>query len=171
MSPCYGNGIQGFLVSNFAITGNTFDQIGFGSAGNYDTINLSNWGPHEITGNVFQDASNTVRHFFNNSAETHASTFSGNTLSTGQGSSFATLVVSQANDIIGPNSVSNSGGVVVGTDVYQNMIQNASVTFANLGTPANGTQVYCSNCTIANPCAGGGTGAFAKRITATWICN
>src|SRR5262245_19720744 len=33
-----------------------------------------------------------------------------------------------------------------------------ALVFANLGTPANGTFAYCSDCTIANPCAGAGTG-------------
>lgn len=46
-----------------------------------------------------------------------------------------------------------------------------STTFGSLGTPANGATIYCSDCTIANPCAGSGTGAFAKRINGTWICN
>lgn len=44
-------------------------------------------------------------------------------------------------------------------------------TFATLGTPANGVFVYCSDCTIANPCAGGGTGALAKRLGGVWVCN
>lgn len=42
---------------------------------------------------------------------------------------------------------------------------------ANLGTPDNGTMIYCSDCTIANPCAGGGTGALAKRLNGAWVCN
>lgn len=42
---------------------------------------------------------------------------------------------------------------------------------ANLGTPSNGSVEYCSDCTIANPCAGGGTGALAKYLNATWVCN
>jgi hypothetical protein len=43
--------------------------------------------------------------------------------------------------------------------------------FVNLGTPANGTFLYCSDCKIANPCAGGGTGALAKRLNGIWVCN
>jgi hypothetical protein len=43
--------------------------------------------------------------------------------------------------------------------------------FANLGTAANGTFLYCSDCTIANRCAGGGTGALAKRLNGIWVCN
>lgn len=46
-----------------------------------------------------------------------------------------------------------------------------AVTFSNLGTPANGSFAYCSDCTIANPCAGGGTGALAKRLNGAWVCN
>ena len=46
-------------------------------------------------------------------------------------------------------------------------------TFANLGTPpsGNGSFIYCSDCTIANPCASGGTGALAKRLNGQWVCN
>jgi hypothetical protein len=46
-----------------------------------------------------------------------------------------------------------------------------AVLFANLGTPANGTFCYCSDCTIAAPCASGGSGAFAKRLNGAWVCN
>lgn len=44
-------------------------------------------------------------------------------------------------------------------------------TFGALGTPLNGTIIYCSDCTIANPCAGSGTGALAKRLNGIWVCN
>ncbi len=43
--------------------------------------------------------------------------------------------------------------------------------FAALGAPGNGTIKYCSDCTFANPCAGGGTGAFAKRLNGAWRCD
>ncbi len=43
--------------------------------------------------------------------------------------------------------------------------------FVNLGSAFNGTLVYCLDCTFANPCAGGGTGAFAKRINGAWRCD
>ena len=50
--------------------------------------------------------------------------------------------------------------------------QWAPTTFANLpAPPVNGMLTYCSDCTIANPCASGGTGAFAKRLNGAWICN
>jgi len=52
------------------------------------------------------------------------------------------------------------GGLTIGT-----------VAFASLGTPANGVIRYCSDCTIANPCASGGNGALAKRLNGAWVCN
>ena len=45
------------------------------------------------------------------------------------------------------------------------------VLFAALGTPTDGTIIYCSDCGIANPCAGAGTGAIAKRLNGVWVCN
>ncbi len=46
-----------------------------------------------------------------------------------------------------------------------------AVTFADLGVQGDGTVYYCSDCTIANPCAGSGTGAYAKKTNGVWICN
>lgn len=51
------------------------------------------------------------------------------------------------------------------------IVFNTGNVFANLGTPANGAVTYCSDCTVANPCAGGGTGALAKRLNGAWTCN
>lgn len=54
----------------------------------------------------------------------------------------------------------------------QNSVTYEGIAFANLGTPSNnGVMVYCNNCTIANPCATGGSGAFAKRLNGVWVCN
>jgi hypothetical protein len=46
-----------------------------------------------------------------------------------------------------------------------------AIAFASLGTPANGNFVYCNDCTVANPCNSGGTGALAKRLNGVWVCN
>lgn len=51
------------------------------------------------------------------------------------------------------------------------ILQIQATAFASLGSPINGTIKYCSDCTIANPCAGGGTGALAKRLNGAWVCN
>jgi len=45
--------------------------------------------------------------------------------------------------------------------------------FANIAAflTTNGQTGYCSDCTIANPCAGVGTGAIAKRLNGINVCN
>jgi len=59
-----------------------------------------------------------------------------------------------------------------GTVQLTTALQMQSVSFSNLpASPVNGMVLYCSDCTIANPCAGSGKGALAKRIANTWICN
>jgi hypothetical protein len=50
-------------------------------------------------------------------------------------------------------------------------INYTATLFASLGTPANGTFLYCSDCTVASTCAGSGTGALAKRLNGAWVCN
>jgi hypothetical protein len=46
-----------------------------------------------------------------------------------------------------------------------------SKTFAQLGSPADGTLVYCTDCAITSRCTAGGAGALAKHIAGQWICN
>jgi hypothetical protein len=48
---------------------------------------------------------------------------------------------------------------------------SGGTVFHSLGTPPNGTVRFCPDCTIANPCAGSGTGAIAKRLNGVWVCN
>lgn len=55
--------------------------------------------------------------------------------------------------------------------LYSGGVRLEGVLQANLGSPSDGTVIYCSDCTIANPCASGGTGAIAKRLNAKWVCN
>jgi len=45
------------------------------------------------------------------------------------------------------------------------------VTVAQLPTCADGSVLYCSDGTIANPVAGGGTGCIAKRLNGVWVGN
>lgn len=69
-------------------------------------------------------------------------------------------------DVRGP--LTASGALATATK-----IQPGSFAFAAIATTltANGDMAYCSDCTIANPCAGGGTGAFAKRLNGVNVCN
>jgi hypothetical protein len=46
-----------------------------------------------------------------------------------------------------------------------------STLFCNLGPVRNGTIIYCSDCTVSNPCSASGTGAFAKGLNGVWVCN
>jgi parallel beta-helix repeat protein len=58
------------------------------------------------------------------------------------------------------------------TDDTYNMVEYSyGSTFGTLGTPVDGSVKRCRDCQIAAICAGGGTGAFAKRIAGQWICN
>lgn len=68
-----------------------------------------------------------------------------------------------------PGADQGTGSITMGGSL--NM--TTGTTFANIGagSVANGTVQYCSDCTIANPCAGAGTGAIAKRLNGVWVCN
>jgi hypothetical protein len=50
--------------------------------------------------------------------------------------------------------------------VYNGVVYSSLSNF-----PSNGTVVYCSDCQITNPCASGGHGAIAKRLSGIWVCN
>jgi hypothetical protein len=54
---------------------------------------------------------------------------------------------------------------------YFRVLQQSPTTFTDLGTPANGQLLFCSDCSKTTPCASGGTGAFAKRLNGAWDCN
>lgn len=42
----------------------------------------------------------------------------------------------------------------------------------DLGTPADGTTGFCSDCVeVSDPCTSGGTGSFAKRLNGRWVCS
>jgi hypothetical protein len=79
-------------------------------------------------------------------------------------------------------------GGALGTDNCLDLTQLptklATSTFSNLGTPLNGSAIYCSDCTVTTPasctnvtnsaactCKASGTGALAKRINGVWLCN
>jgi hypothetical protein len=90
-------------------------------------------------------------------------------LTNNTGASFDRLqfgVASTAWPSIAPVS---TGGAAQGIIILRG--DGSPQTQANLGAAANGTMIYCSDCTIASPCAGGGTGAIAKRLNGAWVCN
>lgn len=75
----------------------------------------------------------------------------------------------KANIVLSPSGGLGNGVSLGG--VLAGFFRSTGSTFANLSTPSPGTQIWCSDCKIATPCAGGGTGAFAFRTAAgTWNC-
>jgi hypothetical protein len=50
-------------------------------------------------------------------------------------------------------------------------LRQTGVAYASLGTPTNGTVIYCTDCTKATPCNSGGTGTLAKRYNGAWDCD
>ncbi len=49
---------------------------------------------------------------------------------------------------------------------------SSGYAFANLPAATNGTHVYCSDCLKgSDPCSGSSTGAFAQRLSGTWVCS
>lgn len=66
-----------------------------------------------------------------------------------------------------------AGSTTTPTVNYTTKINGSGFTFSNIGTTltANGDMAYCTDCTIANPCASGGTGALAKRLNGVNVCN
>lgn len=93
--------------------------------------------------------------------------FAANASSTG----VAIRITAGGTNIIGlnynPTTAANQY-VVKSTDL---ILGNPTMDATSLPAAANGSQVYCSDCTVTNPCAGAGSGAFAKRIAAAWVCN
>lgn len=73
----------------------------------------------------------------------------------------------------GSSGTSQNTLVTAFTIAADGVIYPKTYTHANLPTPVSGDggMVYCSDCTIASPCASGGTGALAKRLNGAWVCN
>lgn len=63
-------------------------------------------------------------------------------------------------------------GILVRTSTSgYGVVQLTGVAFASLPASPDGTIAWCTDCAKATPCAGSGTGAFAKRMNATWDCD
>ncbi len=98
--------------------------------------------------------------------------FSNNTFSAGNillnGTAFSGELLGCLNGDV-RNTEVNAADVVLRAE---GLIQfKTGIVFANLGAFGNGTVTYCNDCTIANPCAGSGSGAIAKLLNGVWVCN
>lgn len=96
------------------------------------------------------------------------------------GTSFVQCVQSTAGCVL----KDHSANIHASWNDTSNGVTFQTVSQASLGASPNGTEVYCSNCTVTTPgtctnvttaaactCAAGGTGAFARRINGAWLCN
>lgn len=70
----------------------------------------------------------------------------------------------------GANVLKVSNGSTGFGGVYSGSVRLEGVTYANLGTPSNGTLLFCSDCKASQPCSTGTTGALAFRRDSAWIC-
>lgn len=80
----------------------------------------------------------------------------------------------------GSNMLAMYGGAAGATAIFTvgvtGMGFQAGILFANLGTPANGSFAFCSDCDpptlVDSTCASAGakTGSFAVRVNSTWKC-
>jgi len=50
-------------------------------------------------------------------------------------------------------------------------VTNATLGGGNYSSAPTGAVVFCTDCKIANPCAGSGTGALAIRNGTAWVCK
>jgi len=90
-----------------------------------------------------------------------------------------TAIDSESEGQVKLNANAGTGGVCFGSGAGScvatvdsaGRLAPGTFTNATLGAPSNGKIVYCSDCSISNPCAGGGTGAIAKRLNGVWVCN
>ena len=55
----------------------------------------------------------------------------------------------------------------------EDTIRDQMLTFNNLGSPAAGSSVYCPDCGVdqQGQCQANGSGAFARRRPAAWLCD
>jgi hypothetical protein len=68
------------------------------------------------------------------------------------------------------NDTTQTGNLSATNLTLSNSAQVGSSPFANLGSAANGSILYCSNCTQTTACAAGGSGAMAMYVNGAWSC-
>lgn len=94
------------------------------------------------------------------------------TATTGQADKQALVAKGASSQTANVLEAQNSSSAVLFAVTPSGMIQLTGILFANLGTPANGTIAYCSDCLKgSNPCSGASTGAIAQRLNGVWRCD
>ncbi len=163
------------IAEQFTITGNVIrnnGQTGNNAAGIFSSSASSSNPVQKMlitANNIYDDRAGAARTqaygiYFQNSPQSNIA-IRGNT------------IYNHATANIGTNFASFDliqGMVISGNatdDVYNMAEYTYGATYGTLGTAVDGTVRRCRDCQIAAVCAGGGTGAFAKRLNSQWVCN
>ncbi len=73
---------------------------------------------------------------------------------------------------VSENNYTGGGNLIDTTNVpTTTRMTETDFNFADLPAIGNFSKINCPDCTRTDPCAGSGTGAIAKRLNGTWICN
>jgi hypothetical protein len=90
----------------------------------------------------------------------------------GAGSDAVFVGASAVNVHVGSNEYSGIVRALVSASASTHTTGITPSTFANLpASIGNGSVMFCTDGTIANPVAGGGTGCIAKRLNGAWVGN
>lgn len=73
--------------------------------------------------------------------------------------------------VLGLNWIGGNGNDVFGIPRGAMIFGGYSDFFANLGDFAAGSEIFCRDCRPGSTCAPRGTGALAKRVSGSWVCN
>jgi hypothetical protein len=173
-----GNSFEGYVTAaiqflntsgvltfkNIVITGNQIANVGGVFLQLSPTTNL--FSIMSVTGNTME---NLTTAFLIDGTDNI--TISGNVLN--NISTAYSLGSTTTNLVISGNSYKSVTTLFSGTlSSSVRVVGDGSVfTVSTLPALANGSIVYCSDGTIANPVAGGGTGCIAKRLNGIWVGN
>ena len=70
-----------------------------------------------------------------------------------------------------PSVTTSMSPAAAGIGIAPGALQLTPITYATLPPPFRGLFLYCTDCSIATTCTGGGSGAFARAIAGAWNCN
>lgn len=71
---------------------------------------------------------------------------------------------------------SNVNAIVIAKGTTHACVEELQLSFSSSASvSSSGIRIdgdaYCPDCVIANPCRSGGSGAIAKRLNGSWVCN
>lgn len=175
----FGTAVNGSIFSNTTMLMQSVSNLTLASTGTFGNAIIlnSSWNLNETAGNTMTLTA---------TAGLSLSSAGGISLSTPTSSTSGNIVLAYgtnaADEILFQNGSGNNvmvfqyGQVTIPLGYFKMGHQ----ILAGLGTPGQNNEVFCDDCrntpvdgaAAGAACAGGGTGAFARRVTATvWQCN